>query len=636
MGCLYQYSLENGEIRRLTHGFNFRGDLCGVDLAVEQQPYLFWCGGLGFTAGIPTSLNLENPICVDECPGEAEAEAKQLVPCPQPSKTIGPIKSGNSSASNVAGAGVYTTEIIQEVVGVPVYPTKVFAAKYCIPKDENLEKSLLENGPMSGTLNQVMQAIGSVRRASSLLMGIAALSLGLGYGYLFFMKIFAKPLVYLSLIILVVALLGSGAYLIYTAPNATVPDNAVISDGGNATTGAVAEAAAEGGVSENEVKRQNLFAGVAGAYAIETSYAVGGICVVLGIVFLVLLMCARESIDVACACVAEACNTMFAMPSLLLQPGLEVGVKLITLSTLLYGLAWLFSTGDIKAESATIGGVELRGVHRSFKYTEEQIYYILSYILGVFWVDELFTAMGQFVISYSVVLYYFCPKDANGYKQAPAFPLFRGYFWGFVCHLGTLAFGALLIAVVRLVSLVLSYIAKQAEKENAALACIAKILVCVVQCFKRCLEFINKNAYMDVAYRSSWFCTAAKNALKMIMQEAVLMGLLNGACFVFQIVGGLLISVVGGYVAYAAVNQSPFTDPINADGTLNTYYVDNPMAVSIAGAITGLIVAVPFMLTFDQCADTLLYCYVMDKVSPGDHDYCPDQLKEVIDYYGPH
>jgi hypothetical protein len=318
---------------------------------------------------------------------------------------------------------------------------------------------------------------------------------------------------------------------------------------------------------------------------------------------------------------------MFAMPSLLLQPAIEVGTKLIALSVLLYGLGWLFSTGEIKSESATIGGVEVRGVHRTFQYTEEQIYYLLSYILGIFWVDELFTAMSQFVISYSVVLYYFCPKVASGEKDAPAFPLFRGYVVGFVCHLGTIAFGAALIAIVRIISLILSYIAKQAEKENAALACVAKIMLCVVQCFKRCLEFLNKNAYMDVAYRSSWFCTAAKNALKMIMQEALLMSVLNGACFVFQIAGGLLITVAAGYAAFMGCQQELFTNPTSE------YYVDNPMAVGIAGALVGLTVAVPFMLTFDQCADTLLYCYVMDKVSPGEHEYCPKEMKSVIDKY---
>merc|ERR1719487_1720727 len=186
----------------------------------------------------------------------------------------------------------------------------------------------------------------------------------------------------------------------------------------------------------------------------------------------------------------------------------------------------------------------------------------LSYILGIFWVDELFTALSQFVVSYSVVLYYFCPKDASGYKDVPHFPLWRGYFNGIVFHIGTLAFGAAVIAVVRIIRAVLMYIAKQAEKDgNALLACIAKCLVCCVTCLKKCLEFLNKNAYMDVAIRSTWFCTAARNALKMIMQEAALMSLLNGACFVFQIAGGLMISGLGGYAAYMGAQQDLFTDP---------------------------------------------------------------------------
>merc|ERR1719163_624814 len=174
--------------------------------------------------------------------------------------------------------------------------------------------------------------------------------------------------------------------MIYTAPNATVPASAQTDEGTNATADVteMAETAAENGVTVNEVKRQNLFAGVSGQYAVETSYAIGGICLVLGIVFLVLLFCARESIEIACACVGEACNTMFAMPSLLLQPAIEVGVKLIVLATLLYGLGWLFSAGKITAESAKIGNTEIKGVHRSFEYTEEQIYYLLSYILGIF------------------------------------------------------------------------------------------------------------------------------------------------------------------------------------------------------------------------------------------------------------
>jgi len=83
--------------------------------------------------------------------------------------------------------------------------------------------------------------------------------------------------------------------MIWSAPIATVPANAVI-EGGNATLGSVAQTAVDAGITTNEVLRQNLFANVAGQYAEQTSYVIGGICLVLGIVFLIMLFCARESI----------------------------------------------------------------------------------------------------------------------------------------------------------------------------------------------------------------------------------------------------------------------------------------------------------------------------------------------------
>jgi hypothetical protein len=253
---------------------------------------------------------------------------------------------------------------------------------------------------------------------------------------------------------------------------------------------------------------------------------------------------------------------------------------------------------------------------------------ILYYIFGMFWIDEIFTALGQFVVSYSVVLYYFAPKE-NGTKVAPSFPMFKGYLVGVGYHLGTLAFGAFLIAVVRLVRLIISYIAKQAEKEgNAALACIAKILVCIVTCFKKCMEFINKNAWMDVAIRSSNFCTAAKNAVKTILSEAALMSLLNGSCFVFQIAGAGLITFTGYYTTDKVVtSMEKYSDPTS------DFYVTNPQGVGIVGGLIGLSIAVPFMLVFDQCADTLLYCYVVDKQLPAPKDYVPDNFKALMATY---
>jgi len=445
---------------------------------------------------------------------------------------------------------------------------------------------------------QVMAGAGSIRRGWHLLAGIAALALITGYIYLGFLYAFAKVLVYAALTFLIASFTGTGGWLLLTAGN---------TGGGHGDMG-------------------NVFQAHAGSYADAISYTLGAILLILGVLMGLILMCMRKRIQIAVSCVQGACECLFDMPSLLLQPLVEVLVKIIVVGGLLYGLGWLLSVGEVTSQSATIGGKTVAGVHRSFEYTEDEKYMVLYYVFGALWIDEVFTAMGQFVVSYSVVLYYFSGYNEKNQKNAPTFPLWRGYGNGFMYHTGTIAFGAAIIAVVRLIRLILSYVAKQADATgNAACGCVAKVCVCLISCFESCLKFLNKTAYMDVAMKSTSFCTAAKNAMKMLLWNPDLVALLNGACFVFQIAGAGLITACGAFVASMVVSHETFSD------AESEYYVEQPMILTIAAGIVSLMIAVPFMLVFDQCADTLLYCYVT-KRGKGEAPRAFESIKENAEY----
>merc|ERR1719284_758331 len=77
------------------------------------------------------------------------------------------------------------------------------------------------------------------------------------------------------------------------------------------------------------------------------------------------------------------------------------------------------------------------------------------YAFGIFWIVEVCDACQQFTVSYATVLWYYKPIGADGDKKSPLFPITRGFFNGIFFHLGTLAMGALLIAVVRAMQVVL-------------------------------------------------------------------------------------------------------------------------------------------------------------------------------------
>eukprot|EP00397_Hematodinium_sp_SG-2012_P034263 GEMP01036736.1.p1 GENE.GEMP01036736.1~~GEMP01036736.1.p1 ORF type:complete len:427 (+),score=84.00 GEMP01036736.1:719-1999(+) len=419
--------------------------------------------------------------------------------------------------------------------------------------------------------------------------GLAVL---LGYAYLLSLRIFARVLVYACLFTLIFACFGAGGYLIYAGLNEGV--SSAIGD-------------------------------------TQMDIAVGGILCFFGLVFLLLTWCKNRSIRMAIACVEAACECMFAMPTLLLQPLLELTVKIGVLAFLMWGFLWVVSTGDVSADTAIIGGKKVGGLSRTFTWTDEQKYMMMYWGFGMFWIMNIFSALGQFVVSYAVTLWYYTPKDEDGSKDSPNCPLCRGAFNGIFYHFGTLAFGGFLVAVCQVLRVVLGYLAKQAAGTgNAVMATIAKALVCCVTCFQRFLEFINKNAYMDVAINSTSFCTAAKNAFNTITSELSTIAILNGACFVFQIAGGSIISGVGAFLTYSIVTtQEMFTSDESS------WFVADPVFLAVASGVVCMTIAWAFMIIFDQTADTLLYCFITDKncpvtISGRRVEFAPQGLQTLI------
>jgi len=148
-------------------------------------------------------------------------------------------------------------------------------------------------------------------------------------------------------------------------------------------------------------------------------------------------------------------------------------------------------------------------------------------------------------------------------------------------------------------------------------------------CFWRHIEYVNKNAYIDVCISSTGFCEAAQNAFGMIAEEGGKFVALTGACFVFWSAGVLGIAAATGGAAYAAIIT-------NKQWTLETSptYVADPFFIAAVAAILGAVVAVSFVVVFDHTADTLLYAYTWNR-SHGHNTvqkYAPDMLATLTEY----
>ena len=89
-------------------------------------------------------------------------------------------------------------------------------------------------------------------------------------------------------------------------------------------------------------------------------------------------------------------------------------------------------------------------------------------------------------------------------------------------HLGSVAFGSFILAVVQFIKWWLYWLEKQAEaSKNGIMKRIAQTLRCCVTCFEKFIKFLNKNAYIQIALLGKKFCYAAKDAFWLIFRNAL-------------------------------------------------------------------------------------------------------------------
>lgn len=87
-------------------------------------------------------------------------------------------------------------------------------------------------------------------------------------------------------------------------------------------------------------------------------------------------------------------------------------------------------------------------------------------------------------------------------------------------HLGTLAFGSLIITICRIIRVILEYIDHKLKKYDNP---VTRAIMCCLKCFFWCLEkflrFINRNAYIMCAIHGKNFCASAKDAFSLLMRN---------------------------------------------------------------------------------------------------------------------
>lgn len=124
------------------------------------------------------------------------------------------------------------------------------------------------------------------------------------------------------------------------------------------------------------------------------------------------------------------------------------------------------------------------------------------HLFALIYVTAFIEALASFVYSSTACIWYF--EQGGTDKDVPR-PVCRSFWRAFRYHTGSLAFGSLIIAIIRFIMVIVAYIRYQLEhgggpknSVSRCYKCLLDCILCCLTCFEKCMEFINKHAYIQV------------------------------------------------------------------------------------------------------------------------------------------
>merc|ERR1719387_2440588 len=231
---------------------------------------------------------------------------------------------------------------------------------------------------------------------------------------------------------------------------------------------------------------------------------------------------------------------------------------------------------------------------------------------SLLWNNAFIIALGQVTIAGACAGWYFTPNSEKGGR-----PVIRTSLnYAFRYHLGSLAFGSFILAVVQFVRAMMYYLQKQAEaNKNAILAYFFKCMQYVIYCFEKCVKFLNKNAYIQIAILGKSFCKSAWNAFMLIIRNAgriATLGTIGGA---IHFIGTFFIMVVTAFLGYLIL------------GAMHGDNVSSVVVPCICYIMVGYVAAKLIMNVFGLAVDTILQCFVANEEMGTTGDFTPETLK---------
>ncbi|CAE7514487.1 slc44a4 [Symbiodinium microadriaticum] len=241
-----------------------------------------------------------------------------------------------------------------------------------------------------------------------------------------------------------------------------------------------------------------------------------------------------------------------------------------------------------------------------------QFWYALFALL---WHKALLDAVCQCLIAGAAGAWFFARHEekASTFVFCPAFT--NAVFW----HLGSLAFGSLILAIVQWLKWFMRFLSEQAKaSKNRVLQLIFCILACCIWCFEKLIKFLNKNAYIQIALKGTNFCTSARKAFELILRNIIRFGALS-------MLGALIRGVGTAFTCTATAITGYFV--------MQAFYPEiSPILNILTYVLLGFVTGRLFLNLNSLSCDTIMQCYIISEEAEmkDRSEFVPAELKALM------
>lgn len=262
-------------------------------------------------------------------------------------------------------------------------------------------------------------------------------------------------------------------------------------------------------------------------------------CWILAGIYVLVMVCSINSLRVAIAVIETAADYFADTKRIIFVPLLYFIVGILVFTAWVFAMIGVASIGEITVDSITLQ-------QKDIVWTEMTTWAIWYMVFGFLWLVCFLIACNEFVVIVSAITWYYSDKTIPDDDGIPGDSDVRyGFWWSIRYHMGSLAFGSFLIALVWIIRAIFEYVGEKmidASGNNGCTKCMVSCIRCCLDCFDRFIRYINRNAYIYMALSGESFCSSALNSFILILKNSAKFAFVEGIADVFMFLAKFFIS----------------------------------------------------------------------------------------------